>query len=358
MSLSRLAVLVTTAVIGLGLPSPTAIAAPRPAAQPGDSPSAVAWLQRAAAAPGRVSFRATQVITAWGPQGASSARLDVVHAAQQGSEVTVLGSGASPGLKAFVQRAGHTATPAVDGAPLALLRANYHLVYQGVAPTIGRTAVLIEALRPDRTVAARFWIDQATGLLLQRQLFGTDGRTTVRATRFTELVVDGSEFLSHLPPLLPDAVRPVGPGEVEALRAQGWTCADALPGQLTLYDAHQDTSTGTLQFSYSDGLFAMSLFEQRGDLDPAAVAGYATTSTPSGAQVFVRPGMPSYAVWSSGGIVYTLVGDLPSGVLSQVVAALPHAPPPRITAVEQTGTGLARIARWLTPMGLLSRERG
>lgn len=121
---------------------------------------------------------------------------------------------------------------------------------------------------------------------------------------------------------------------------------------------HQDTATKSLQFSYSDGLFNVSLFEQRGQLDPAAVAGYTATTTPEGARVYQRYGMPSYAVWSSGGIVYTLVGDLPSDVLGQVVAAFPHVPPPRVTAVQRMGTGLAKIASWLTPMGALSHKLG
>ena len=30
-------------------------------------------------------------------------------------------------------------------------------------------------MRDDQTLAARFWIDRATGLLLQRQLFSSDG---------------------------------------------------------------------------------------------------------------------------------------------------------------------------------------
>jgi sigma-E factor negative regulatory protein RseB len=356
-SLSRLAVLVTTAVIGFGLPSSAAVAVPVPAAPRGDSPTAVSWLQQAAAAPGRVSFRGTQLVTAWGPQGASSAMLEVVHAAQQGSEVTVLGAGASPGLKAFVQRAGHTSGPTVDGAPLELLRANHDLVHQGLGVMIGRSAVLIEALRPDRTLAARFWIDQATGLLLQRQLFSSDGRTLVRATEFTALEIAESEFLSHLPPMLPDEVQQVGLGRMDDLRAEGWTCVDRPAASLRLHDVHRAVG-GALQFSYSDGLFTVSLFQQRGTLDPAAVAGYTAVGTSSGAQVFVRHGMPSYAVWSSGGIVYTVAGDVPSDVLAQVVAAFPHEPTPKVTAVERMGTGLARMAVWLTPMGVLSRDLG
>jgi negative regulator of sigma E activity len=356
-SLSRLAVLVGTALIGFGLPLP-AVATPPPTAQREDSPSAVSWLERAAAAPDHVSFHGTQIITSWGPQGASSAMLDIVHAASQGSEISVVGSDSSPGAKAFVQRADHAVGPTVDGGPLALLQATYELVYKCCTDTTGRAAVLIEALRGDQTVAARFWIDQETGLLLQRQLFSQDGKTMVRATVFTELEIEDSEFLGHLPPMAPGAVEPVGMSSVDRLRSQGWTCSAALPGALQLYDVRQDSATKSLQFSYSDGLFNVSLFEQRGELDPAAVAGYTATSTPEGARVYQRYGMPSYVVWSSGGIVYTLVGDLPYDVLGKVVAAFPHVPPPKVTAVQRMGTGLAKIASWLTPMGALSHKLG
>jgi hypothetical protein len=356
-SLSRLAVLVGTALIGFGLPMP-AMAAPAPTGQREDSPLAISWLERAAAAPDRVSFHGTQIITSWGPQGASSAMLDIVHAASQGSEISVVGSAASPGAKAFVQRADHAVGPTVDGGPLALLKATYVLAYKCCTDTIGRAAVLIEALRDDRTLAARFWIDKATGLLLQRQLFSNDGKTMVRATVFTDLEIEDSEFLGHLPPMAPGAVEAVGMSNVDRLRSQGWTCSMAVPASLQLYDVHQDTATKSLQFSYSDGLFNVSLFEQRGELDPAAVAGYTATSTSEGARIYQRYGMPSYVVWSSDGIVYTLIGDLPYDVLGKVVAAFPHQPPPKVTAVQRMGTGLAKIASWLTPMGALSHKLG
>jgi sigma-E factor negative regulatory protein RseB len=349
-SLSRLAVLVSTALIGFGLP-PTASAVP--ALSKTDSPTAVSWLQRAAAAPNHVSYHATQIITSWGPNGASSAMLDIVHAASQGSEISVLGS-AAPGAKAFVQRAA-TTDAAVDGGPLALLQATYQLVDKCCTELIGRTAVLVEALRDDQTLAARFWIDKATGLLLQRQLFNPDGKTMVRATVFTSLEVEGSEFLSHLPPTVPSGVETLGMDKVDNLRSQGWVCAPELPASLKLYDVHRDTSNNSLQFSYSDGLFNASLFEQRGALDPAAVDGFRTTDSEG---VYVRYGMPSYVVWSSGGIVYTLIGDLPPEQLGQVVRAFPHHPPERLSAIQRLGTGLARMATWLTPMGALSAKLG
>ena len=351
MSLSRLAVLVSTALIGFGLPTP---AFATPGVSRADSPTAISWLKKAAAAPNRVSYHGTQIITAWGPQGASSAMLDIVHAASQGSEISVVGSSSAPGAKAFVQRATTTGA-AIDGGPLTLLQATYQLVYKCCTDTIGRTAVLVEALRDDQTLAARFWIDTATGLLLQRQLFSVDGKTMVRATVFTELEIEDSEFLGHLPPMAPSGVESMGLGTVDNLRSEGWVCAPELPASLKLYDVHQDTSNGSLQFSYSDGLFNLSLFEQRGALDPAAVAGFGTTDVPG---VYQRYGMPSYVVWSSGGIVYTLIGDLPPDMLGHVVRAFPHDVPVKLTAIQRMGAGLAKIATWLTPMGALSPKLG
>ena len=350
MSLSRLAVLVSTALIGFGLPTSAAAV---PALTKADSPTAVSWLQRAAAAPNHVSYHGTQIITSWGPQGSSSAMLDVVHAASQGSEISVLGSSA-PGAKAFVQRA-TTTDAAVDGGPLALLQATYQLVDKCCTDLIGRSAVLVEALRSDQTLAAKFWIDKASGLLLQRQLFSADGKTMVRATVFTELEIESSEFLGHLPPTVPSGVEAVGMGKVGHLRSEGWVCAPELPAALKLYDVHRDTTNGSLQFSYSDGLFNVSLFEQRGALDPAAVEGFDATDSPG---VYVRYGMPSYVVWSSGGIVYTLIGDLPPDQLGQVVRSFPHERPVKVSAIQRLGTGLAKIATWLTPMGALSPKLG
>lgn len=334
------------------LPAPYAVAGG------GDSDEAIAWLRKAADAPNRVSFRATQFVTSWGPQGASSAMLQILHAAKQGSRISVLGAGASQGAQGFVQRAGHSRRPAVDGGPLSLLTETYDLRLAGTEEVIGRRAVLVEARRSDHTLAARFWIDQATGLLLQRHLFTMDGVDLVRATVYTTLRIEPDDFLSHLPPALPDdSVESLGTGGATELRAEGWNCADRLPDSLKLYDAHRD-SEGSVQLSYSDGLFAVSVFEQRGRLDPAALVGYTATTTTDGAPVYIRYGMPSYAVWSSDGIVYTLVGDIPYDVMARVVAAFPHDLPDPIGVIDRIGTGLAKMTKWLTPTGTLASELG
>jgi sigma-E factor negative regulatory protein RseB len=322
-----------------------------------DSADAVQWLHRAAAAPDRVSYRGTQFVTSWGPQGASSALLDIVHSAQQGTKITVLGAGANNGVKAFVQRVDADAGATVDGSPLALLAKTYKLVDAGSGAVVGRAAVVVEARRRDSSLAARFWIDKRTGLLLQKYVYTVDGRQLVRSTVFTELRIDGSDFMGHLPPMLPSGGGDdVGTPQARALRAEGWVCSYVLPDSLKLYDVYRDA--GAMRFSYSDGLFNVSVFEQRGRVDPAALSGYQTVMSPQGAPVYLRYGMPSYAVWSSNGIVFTLVGDIPYDVMDRVIGAFPHSAERHDGVVDRVGNGLARMAGWLTPVGAFAGRLG
>jgi negative regulator of sigma E activity len=352
-----IAVLLGTALVGFGLPVPVSAV---PATGGTDSPEAVNWLRRAAVAPQKVSFRATQLITSWGPQSASSAMLEIVHSANQGSQVSVLGAGPTHSVKAFVQRSASTAArPTVDGGPLSLLTETYDVTLAGPSRVIGRPAMLVEAFRPDRTLAARFWIDTATGLLLQRHLFTVDGRSLVRATVYTDLTVLRPDFLGHLPPTMRnDDSEALPTSALPDLRAQGWNCADVLSDSLRLYEVHRDPDGHSLQFSYSDGLFGLSVFEQRGTLDPAAMTGYTAISAGDGSPVYVRYGMPSYAVWSAHGIVYTLVGDIPYDVMERVVAAFPHERPDEPGVVDRVSNGLARMTMWLTPMGAIAPDLG
>jgi negative regulator of sigma E activity len=351
--LSRVVVLLGTAIFSVTTP----VLVPSAHAADDDSASAIRWLQRAAAAPDRVSYRGTQFVTSWGPQGASSALLGIVHAADQGSQITVLGAGANNGVQAFVQPHDDTSRATVDGSPLALLTATYRLVDAGTGTAAGRTAVVVEARRPDGTLAARFWIDKRTGLLLQRHLYTVDGRDLVRTTVFTDLRIEKADFIGHLPPMLPGGGgEDVDTGQAPALRAEGWACADVVTDALRLYDMHRDG--GTLRFSYSDGLFNLSVFEQRGELDPAALSGYQALTMPQGAMVYLRYGMPSYAVWSSDGIVFTLVGDIPYDVMDRVIRSFPHQAPDGDGILDRVGNGLAKMTTWLTPVGAFADRLG
>ncbi len=209
----------------------------------------------------------------------ASAMLDIVHAASQGSEISVVGSSSAPGAKAFVQRAtstgsGHrrwTALSAAGDVPAGLQVLHGHhradrRTGRGVAgrPDAGGP-VLDRHRRPDCCCSgscsawtARRWSARRCSPSSRSRTRSSSGtcrrwcRTGWRRSAWARSATCGP---------------------------QGWICAPELPASLKLYDVHQDTSNGSMQFSYSDGLFNVSLFEQRGALDPAAVAGFTTPTT-------------------------------------------------------------------------------
>src|SRR5262249_59869578 len=59
-------------------------------------------------------------------------------------------------------------------APLVqLLESRYVMAYAGTLSAGNRTAEVVEAWRADGSIAARFWLDYATKLPLEREIFDT-----------------------------------------------------------------------------------------------------------------------------------------------------------------------------------------
>src|SRR6185369_17476659 len=56
---------------------------------------------------------------------------------------------------------------------LQLLEQHYVVAYAGVGSADNRTAQVVEAWRVDGSIAARFWLDDATKLPLEREVFDT-----------------------------------------------------------------------------------------------------------------------------------------------------------------------------------------
>jgi sigma-E factor negative regulatory protein RseB len=128
------------------------------------------------------------------------------------------------------------------------------------------------------------------------------------------------------------------------LRGPGWQLPDVLPGGLTLYSAAlSSTPNGqVVALSYSDGLFEVSLFVQRGALAPR-MAGWQQVKI-AGRQVYVAARGLS---WSGHGYVYTMLVDAPPQTVTADVAALPHDTPPGFW--KRLGHGLNRLARMADP---------
>src|SRR5664280_1079048 len=202
------------------------------------SSEAVATLQRASQAARSQPYSGTQVLSAWTRGATTSVVVNVIHVPGRGSLVEV---------------------PAPAGS------------------CAGRPASVVEVRRRgvDASLAGRFWVDQRTGLVLRREVFDTQGRT-VRASAFGTVDTDAVPTMSgKLPPTSAKASgESLSAGRLNAMRSTGWTAPDRLGADLELYDTRA-TGAGrnqTLHLSYSDGLSTLSLFEQRGRLDAAAVA--------------------------------------------------------------------------------------
>ena len=154
----------------------------------------------------------------------------------------------------------------LTGQLVALLGSNYDLAYTGTSSADNRPALMVEAVREDGSLAARFWLDSATKLPLRREVFDAQAHL-VGEDVFINLAV-GSTVAE--PTATSAAAQQLTAVDVTQMRARGWPVPGQLPGRLTLFEAGQtSTSSGTvLDLGYSDGLFAVSIFVQRGNLAP------------------------------------------------------------------------------------------
>jgi sigma-E factor negative regulatory protein RseB len=306
-------------------------------------------LGRAAAAGLDTSYEGVELIAQSGVNGTVTVISNVWHrgggpTVAQTSDATVL---ADPGP--YVAYDGDTRS--LDGVfgvtqtLVALLGRHYVAVYRGVGSAVGRPALIVELLRPDGSLAARFWLDAKTLVPLRRDVFDTSSQL-VSEEAFVQ-VQFGSLAAQPAPatPVGSDWQRVAFPGKLLLeLDGQGWQLPGALPGGLSLYEAAQiGTGTGeVVDLGYSDGLSVISLFVQRGTLAPKM----------AGLQPVDLNGHVVYAAehsltWAGRGFVYTVMADAPPKVVEAVVAALPQNSSPGFFA--RMGRGLSRMAALVDP---------
>ncbi len=185
----------------------------------------------------------------------------------------------------------------------------------GAARTVaGRPTTVVVATRHDGTPAQRMFVDDATGLLLGRQVLGPDGHVQ-RSMQF--LTVDMGDGDGPV-----EAPRGVDTEKAKALSSvpDGYRAPSSLAGyELVTRSQHPD---GVLLF-YSDGLFTASVFEQQGDLDWSALPGGGTDSRQAGTRTrtYHEPS-GDVVVWARNGLVYTGVSDAPSDVFANMIEQL------------------------------------
>ena len=265
-----------------------------------------------------LDFTGVATVTWTSPTGKQSARVQVSDvggaisvSAADGN--TVVDEGRRTYLRDELGWTGLVVEPTARDLPEPDMR--WALATDGTRTVAGRPAAVVLARRPGGDPAQRLAVDDATGLLLAREVLGPDGRVE-RSVRFSSIDVGARG--SH-------AVSP--PADVHGKSAEKLTSvpdgyrAPAAPAgfELVTRSRHSD---GVLLF-YSDGMFTASVFEQQGDLDWGALpSGGTDTQLADTRTRTYDEASGDVAVWERNGLVYTCVTDAPSDVFAHMVGAL------------------------------------
>jgi sigma-E factor negative regulatory protein RseB len=323
----------------------------------GRHPSALAarLLVQAASAAVLTSYQGEEIVSHWGATGTTELVSDIWHISGGQTVTRTLATGtqasAEPYLSADTDGQEPEGVLGVTSALVSLLETHYVVVYAGSgAGPDNRPTQIVEAFRGDGSLAARFWLDDATKLPLEREVFDSTAHLISEDVFFT--VQFGSQVPAAAPvggPADPEGpwASPLPAGQLLALGTRGWLVPSGLPDGLSLFTGAQtQTSTGTvLDLDYSDGLSVISLFEQRGNLAPK-LAGWQKITVRGHVVYAAEPDQRSLT-WSSRGIVYTLLADAPTQTVDDVIGALPHDTPPGFW--KRMTHGLARLASWVNP---------
>lgn len=300
-----------------------------------------ALLREAALTPTRLSFTGKQSYQAVRGEKLISATVDVISVADQGMQLRVLDRAGREVSARFV---GVTPDSRVTELSLvSLLRQHYDLSGAPGSQVAGRAATVIEAREPGAAtdaVAARWWVDDSSGLLLWQETYDYEGHLQ-STVGFREVSFGKATFLSHLPQAaVPRTTTALTLAETTDLAAQGWSPPRELAG-LPLVKLRSDRAADpqALHLVYSDGLSVVSVFEQRGGLD----AGPRGSDWDAAVGAFVRWGSASTASWQSGKTVLTVVSNGSPELLTEAVQGLPHVEVPRRTTMEAIVAGWSRI---------------
>jgi sigma-E factor negative regulatory protein RseB len=325
---------------------------------PQDGGPGLKLLQEAAAAGSNVSYQGVEMVSSMGVTGNSTVVANVWH--RSGGDTLVqsasAGTAAAAGTAASAAPVGvsdDTDSQAPEGVLgltgqlVTLLGRNYDLAYTGTSSADNRPALMVEAVREDGSLAARFWLDSATKLPLRREVFDTRAHL-VGDDVFINLAV-GSAVAEPAATATATAAQQLTAVDVTQMRSRGWPVPGQLPGNLTLFEAGEtSTSSGTvLDLGYSDGLSAVSIFVQRGGLAPK-LTGYQEI-TLDGRDVYADQPDQHSVTWAGQGFVFTVMADAPPATLDKAVDALPYDAPRGFWG--RLSNGFSRLARLANPFG-------
>ena len=341
-------------VLGWGLVGVAGPSAPSAWGQV-DPESPLAWLRSAATAPQRVSYQGTKTVTVWtsGATGAQASQVRVYHMAPNRTRLEYLATGTQP--ERIVVITGQSAVefipsrnqyvrrraPAADEEVLTRqilpqVLANYAVGFSGLDSVAGRSARIIDVRSryPGRP-HLRIWVDTQTRLILRFERYGP-ANVLREASAFLNLEVNpqlNSAFSQQLFAITPPPGTQVlpGPGGERMTREQIAKQVGFIP-QLPAYlpsGYHLVGSriamirgTPTATFAFTDGVSTVTLFESRGPIGPPRNGRPVRVGAEEG--TVVPRGVATLLHWNSGGISFTLVGDLRQDELIRVGASVPR----------------------------------
>lgn len=189
--------------------------------------------------------------------------------------------------------------------------AKYTTSSLSAGPTVAGRPTKVADVRHDGVVVERIFLDAETDLLLERDQYDAGG-AVVRTLAF--------ESLTYRP-----AAAPVAPPPAPAHHAPQATAETAAPPALA--DGYQRLGTyrsgSVTQALYSDGLYDLSVFEQRGRLRRADLPGAGERAAVGKASGWRYPWPGGQVVvWSTRGRVFTAVSDAPADQVLTAVRSL------------------------------------
>jgi anti-sigma factor RsiW len=300
---------------------------------------AQAVMQRAAESEHSISYSGRQSFFATRGDQTMRAVIEVEARSGQGSQIKVLSLAGQQLLRGFTPAA--LSSRVVDDELLALLERNYTLTGTQGAMVAGRSATVVAAWRWGEP-AARWWLDDVTGIVLWQELYGRTGAVDLSFGFTSVTVSQTTEIMDHLPPRLvtPTTTTSLSVSNVPGLTAAGWSCPRDLTG-LSLVRVRTDRAVDptVLHLVYSDGIATVGVFEQHGRLDGPPPGSQWSPDL----QAYVHHGPSQVATWQSGDLVFTVVTDGPADVLTRAVASLPHDPAETPTTIDRIKEGWVTI---------------
>jgi sigma-E factor negative regulatory protein RseB len=333
-------------------PSTAARATPKAEVRQRDGGAGLRLLQEAAKAGSDTSYQGVELVSAWGVDGNTTMIADIWHRSGGSTLVQAATAGMASQGQPSVSDDTDSQAPegvlGVTGKLVTLLGANYDVAYAGAGSADSRPAQVVEARREDGRLAARFWLDKASKLPLRREVFDS-GAHLIGEDVFIDLKVGTAAAAAAPAGYAAPGKQPLTPAELAGMRARGWPAPGALPGGLSLFEtAEAATSSGrVLDLGYSDGLFVVSVFVQRGDLAPK-LAGWQKI-TLDGRDLYAGQPNQRSLTWAAHGFVFTVMADAPRATLDRAVDTLPYSSPPSFW--RRLSHGFGRLVSWVNPFG-------